>query len=279
MDKDRVKDVATAYKKHYETLAPNVQGFLQDYYTTTGKVFDITSGKRKPGQAGVAGDKSKYVKGEAIDISANHTEDYNYLLNTREGLSMLSKYNLGIIDETDPEMMKKTGATGAHFHIGTDSKFSVEAEERYNNFDRIQPVYSYRQRTTLGIPQTNGGNHFQGDGHNHEEDLATIGAQAETDFYNTALAENLDREMEKSIVAETKTEKSEARNELKQQQAEKTRERQIEEEFSKVFQQGDEGTYIEEYGGSDGVKPFDIPDMHDVKIQRSLPEMQTIFKQ
>lgn len=27
---------------------------------------------------------------------------------------------LGIIDETTPEVMSKTGATGAHWHIGPD---------------------------------------------------------------------------------------------------------------------------------------------------------------
>ena len=29
--------------------------------------------------------------------------------------------NWGILDETTPQMMSKTGATGKHFHIGPDS--------------------------------------------------------------------------------------------------------------------------------------------------------------
>lgn len=273
MDKDRVKDVATIYKNYYQALAPNVQGFLQDYYTTTGKTFNITSGKREPGQAGNAGNKSKHVIGEAFDVSDEHMDDYAYLLNTQEGLALLSKYNLGIIDETDPEMQKKTGATGAHFHIGTDSKFSAKVKERYNNFDKSEPIYSYKQRTELGIPQSSTEIHFQGDGHDHSGDLST-----ETTYYNTTQAENLDREMEKSVVAETKDEKSEARQKLKEQQVEKTREQLIEAEFAKILQQGDEGTYVEDFGGRKQPQNIPLPEMYDVKIQRQMPQMPTIFK-
>lgn len=31
-----------------------------------------------------------------------------------------SKRGLGVLDETTPDMMARTGATGKHFHIGPD---------------------------------------------------------------------------------------------------------------------------------------------------------------
>lgn len=34
----------------------------------------------------------------------------------------MKKYKVGFLDESDPYTMRKTGATGPHFHIGKDSK-------------------------------------------------------------------------------------------------------------------------------------------------------------
>lgn len=276
--KVRVKDASVIYKEYYNSLAPNVQGFLQDYTDLTGKTLNLTSGRRSAGSAGKAGNKSKHVIGEAFDISAQHTEDYAYLMNTPEGLGLLSKYNLGIIDETDPTMMAKTGATGQHFHIGTDSRFSKQVKERYANIDKIAPIYSYKQLIETGQPiseEMRNMGHFEGDGHTHNLEVDQI--LISTNILPPDYSEN-SKELEKSVIEAQKEEKSEARKELKEKQAEKTREQQIEEEFAKLFQASEEeNQYLAQY--SQGQQSGEnIPPLGEINIQNSLPQMPTIFQ-
>lgn len=45
----------------------------------------------------------------------------NMLSNNQEVREWFRQRNWGILDETTPQMMAKTGATGKHFHIGPDS--------------------------------------------------------------------------------------------------------------------------------------------------------------
>lgn len=45
----------------------------------------------------------------------------NILANNQEVREWFKQRNWGILDETTPQMMAKTGATGKHFHIGPDS--------------------------------------------------------------------------------------------------------------------------------------------------------------
>lgn len=45
----------------------------------------------------------------------------NILANNQEVREWFRQRNWGILDETTPQMMAKTGATGKHFHIGPDS--------------------------------------------------------------------------------------------------------------------------------------------------------------
>jgi len=278
-EKTRVKDASIIYKQYYNALAPNVQGFLQEYTDITGKTLTLTSGRRPAGRAGNAGSKSKHVKGEAFDISATHTEDYAYLMNTPEGLGLLVKYNLGIIDETDPAIMEKTGATGAHFHVGTDSRYSKKVKERYANIDNIAPVYSYKQLIETGQPITQDMKdmgHFEGDGHTHGLEV-----EQSYDMANILpLQEFSTKELEKSIIGAEKEEKSEARNELKEAQAEKTREKQIEQEFAKVFQASEEeNQYLAQYAKGQQNNGENIPQIGEINVQTSLPQMPSIFQE
>jgi hypothetical protein len=100
-----------------------------------------TSGYR-PGAKTASGAPSRHGKGEAWDI-ANRPEVYNFLWNTGEGLALLNKYGLGVLDETDPKTMKRTGATGKHFHIGKDSTLVPLARARYREFTKDgAPTYA-----------------------------------------------------------------------------------------------------------------------------------------
>lgn len=89
----------------------------------------VTSGYR-PNAKTKQGNPSRHGKGEAIDIRYN-PEINEYLWNTKEGVALLNKYGLGFLDESDPETMKRTGATGKHTHLGFDSTLVPKTKQRY----------------------------------------------------------------------------------------------------------------------------------------------------
>lgn len=84
----------------------------------------VTSGKRKPGAVGKAGNRSYHVHGNACDIVPGQGETFDSIRRKMkqhpEILQFFYENGLGVIDETIPENMKRTGATGPHFHIGPD---------------------------------------------------------------------------------------------------------------------------------------------------------------
>jgi hypothetical protein len=104
----------------------------------------VTSGKRtgKEG-AGKSAGKSRHVRGQAIDIGKEHADIYYWLMNTEQGLALLDKYNMGVLDETNPKILSKTLSDRqkgsrteeellkhAHFHIGMDSTIVPTAKAR-----------------------------------------------------------------------------------------------------------------------------------------------------
>lgn len=115
-------------KKYQDGLKENMVGFT----TELTKVFPdlrITSGFR-PRAFTKQGAVSRHALGEAIDIEGRK-DVYDYLWNTKEGVSLLNRFNVGVLDETTPEMLEKTGGTGAHYHIGADSTLVPKAKQRY----------------------------------------------------------------------------------------------------------------------------------------------------
>lgn len=114
----------------------------------------VTSGYRPVGATGKAGSKSWHPRHGAVDIipQGNTTfEDIENVLHNNPAIRqyMLS-HNFGLIDESGrtPESkltMKKTGATGAHFHIGKDSKYAALYRQRVGaaqpERDRGKTVY------------------------------------------------------------------------------------------------------------------------------------------
>lgn len=159
MPEERVKDRIKYAGAYYEGLSPSLKGFYDDYHNLTGKYLQITSGKRKASdKVGKSSRISRHNTGDAIDVSASHTDDYRFLMNTKEGLDLLAKYNLGIIDETDPEELKKTGGTGAHFHIGKDSFYAKQVRERYNKVlqgEGVDELIAYKDRSTTKTEPSN----------------------------------------------------------------------------------------------------------------------------
>jgi len=125
----RIKDDHKNHNHVLEGLSPEMKAFNEELAALFPDIR-YTSGKRN------ASEKfSHHENGDALDFGAENKKVYDHLIGTKEGLQLLTKYNLGIIDETSPEMMKKTGATGPHFHIGKDSKYAKQAQELFMNFN------------------------------------------------------------------------------------------------------------------------------------------------
>ena len=116
-----VQDLSDDMVKFYTELSELIGEDAEDLI--------VTSGHRK------AGDKfSHHQEGNAMDLRANSAGEkaFYVLTNTTQGLGLLNKYKLGVLDETDPEMLKKTGGTGPHFHIGKDSTLHNKYKGRYD---------------------------------------------------------------------------------------------------------------------------------------------------
>src|SRR5690606_9243190 len=61
----------------------------------------------------------RHQRGQAMDIAAD--PEIHKFFYSKQGEDLLREFNLGFLDETLEHNMKKTGATGPHFHIGKDS--------------------------------------------------------------------------------------------------------------------------------------------------------------
>lgn len=120
----------------------------------------VTSGYRKRAFT-KQGNVSRHSKGEALDLGYDK-EIADYLSNTYEGVGLLNKYGLGVLDESTKEVMDKTGATGAHLHVGMDSGLVAKARERYKQLtpkENITPEltdFDYTPQTpTFALEDTN----------------------------------------------------------------------------------------------------------------------------
>lgn len=87
--------------------------------------FQITSDYR-PNATTKSGHKSNHsIKGGAYDIKPTNGKSFEDLrqeiYSNSRIRNWMNRHNWGIIEETTPEVMAKTGATGKHWHFGPDS--------------------------------------------------------------------------------------------------------------------------------------------------------------
>ena len=124
----------TIGKSNKETIS------LPDLLKQEGVNFTITSGYR-PNAVTKSGHKSNHsIEGGAYDIKPTNGKTFEDLKNEIYSnptiVQWMNDHGWGIIEETTPEVMAKTGATGKHWHFGPDSmgvtNFKKRLEE-YNN--------------------------------------------------------------------------------------------------------------------------------------------------
>lgn len=113
---------------------------LPDLLKQQGVDFTITSSYR-PNAITKSGHKSNHsIEGGAYDIKPANGKSFEDLkeqiYSNPTIVQWMNDHGWGIIEETTPEVMAKTGATGKHWHFGSDSmgvqNFKKRLEE-YNN--------------------------------------------------------------------------------------------------------------------------------------------------
>ena len=96
---------------------------LIDLMKDEGISFRITSGHR-PGAKTKSGKPSHHDAGNALDITPASGQTWDDLIAQMKKSSRFIEYmkshGFGILDERGDAMQNRTGATGAHFHIGPD---------------------------------------------------------------------------------------------------------------------------------------------------------------
>lgn len=110
-----------AAQKQTKDISDDLKTLLK-MFGTAGIKVRMTSGYRE-GAKTKQGKTSFHATGNAMDIVP---EDGNFIelkkkITTHPEISQFMRSKgLGIIDESTPEMLARTGGTGAHFHIGLD---------------------------------------------------------------------------------------------------------------------------------------------------------------
>lgn len=100
----------------------NVLDGLTDLLTQEGFKFRVTSGNR-PGAKTKQGKQSFHATNQARDIvplDGDFNKFKRQLASNPKILKYMRDNKLGILDETSQDMLKRTGGTGAHWHIGPD---------------------------------------------------------------------------------------------------------------------------------------------------------------
>lgn len=121
-------DISSENYLEDDTEEYDISKSIEDLFKDAGIDIEITSSYRpgattKSGRTSWHSVKDKYGNSRAYDIKPTNG-DFQALKNAMINNPLIryyfSKRGLGVLDETTPDMMARTGATGKHFHIGPD---------------------------------------------------------------------------------------------------------------------------------------------------------------
>lgn len=175
-----VQNGAKGYKVNKHSDGGNLFGgggyvydVLPNLMKEAGLDVRVTSGYREPGKVGKAGSKSWHGRHGAVDIVPQGKTTFEDIENAIYNNPVISNYMLsngfGLIDESgrskeSRDTMKKTGATGAHFHIGKDSTYAKRYADKMAELARASKIapavstaaynpYILQQQNTVQLPQ------------------------------------------------------------------------------------------------------------------------------
>ena len=124
---------------------PAVSGLI-DLLKRKGFNLQVTSGVRK-GAKTKSGNDSRHGVGEAVDVSFPKlgSKAYDAILKDKDVVTYMMDKGLTAINEYDPKIMNKTGATGPHIHFGFDKGTGLADAFRNaarNTYENIKDVTS-----------------------------------------------------------------------------------------------------------------------------------------
>lgn len=140
--------------KYKDKLHKDVVGFSEELT----KIYPdavFTSGLRE-GAVTKFGKPSRHATGQAIDLRID--PELASFLNSKEGVALLYKYQLGFLDESTPE----GSAYGNSLHIGRDSPLVERTNNLYKQMFQQEPVttdvnnlqFNQAMPTFAGVPDT-----------------------------------------------------------------------------------------------------------------------------
>lgn len=205
----RLKDYNSIFTGvNWEGVDNDIIGFRNELYDLFPDKVKVTSAKRYGNNVGKAGNKSRHNKGQALDLGFD--KDIQKFLYTAKGDALLRKYNLGFLDESLEHNLKKTGGTGAHFHIGKDSTL-------VGNSYAGNTAYKAESHTML-------------DGHNHT-------SQAEVDLSNNNQQTTEQNKFYEETVKTLMAQREQAEKDFLDKKAATDRQNAIQEELKRKYEE------------------------------------------
>ena len=209
----RLKDYNSIFTGvNWEGVDNDIIGFRNELYDLFPDKVKVTSAKRYGNNVGKSGNKSRHNKGQALDLG--YDKNIQKFLYTAKGDALLRKYNLGFLDESLEHNLKKTGGTGAHFHIGKDSTL-------VGNSYTGNTAYKAESHTML-------------DGHNHD-------SQSEVDLSNGVLENNQQTTEQNKFYEETvkqlMAQRDQAEKDFLDKKAATDRQNAIQEELKRKYEE------------------------------------------
>ena len=209
----RLKDYNNIFTGvNWEGVDNDIIGFRNELYELFPDKVKVTSAKRYGNNVGNSGNKSRHNKGQALDLG--YDKNIQKFLYTAKGDALLRKYNLGFLDESLEHNLKKTGGTGAHFHIGKDSTL-------VGNSYTGNTAYKAESHTML-------------DGHNHD-------SQSEVDLSNGVLENNQQTTEQNKFYEETvkqlMAQRDQAEKDFLDKKAATDRQNAIQEELKRKYEE------------------------------------------
>lgn len=205
----RLKDYNSIFTGvNWEGVDNDIIGFRNELYDLFPDKVKVTSAKRYGNNVGKAGNKSRHNKGQALDLGFD--KDIQKFLYTAKGDALLRKYNLGFLDESLEHNLKKTGGTGAHFHIGKDSTL-------VGNSYAGNTAYKAESHTML-------------DGHNHT-------SQAEVDLSNNNQQTTEQNKFYEEAVKTLMAQREQAEKDFLDKKAATDRQNAIQEELKRKYEE------------------------------------------
>jgi hypothetical protein len=96
-----------------------------------------------------SGRKSRHASGQALDAFLNTPDAYAKVLNDKDLSKYLIDNGLTVLNEYDPNVKEKTGATAGHLHIGYDTGTPISEQFRNdaaNLYKASNPNWSWSKR-------------------------------------------------------------------------------------------------------------------------------------